>query len=161
MRKHGPALWVSLASEGLIWVFIFSDRFYWNTSFRLLLHFFPLILVLPHHLHHPPQVVVLSIKQQLAMLGRKSLDLKASPIFVGTRGEGNSVTLCVPVCIYEWLSLRTMLLHWRTDFDMGGGGDGGGEGSLFPTVGAWYREWQEVLLATGWCDACLSEGRLL
>lgn len=100
-----------------------------------------------------------SVKQP-AVLHRKTSDLKASPIFAGARG--NSVALCGPVCIYEWLSLgvkpqnnAATLKDW---FSYGrgvgdGDDDGGGEGSLFPTVGAWYREWREVLLATGWRDA--------
>ncbi len=99
---------------------------------------------------------------QLAVLDRKASGLKASPIFVGTRG--NSVALCGPVCIYEWLSLgakpqnnAATLKDWfsygRGDGDGDDGGGSGGEGSLFPTAGAWYREWREVLLATGWCDA--------
>lgn len=101
------------------------------------------------------------------LLDRKASELKASPIFVGARG-GNSVALCGPVCIYEWLSLgakpqnnAATLKGWFSygrghgDGDDGGGsgGGGGGAGSLFPTVGAWYREWREVLLAAGWCDA--------
>lgn len=69
-----------------------------------------------------------------------------------------------PVCIYEWLSLgakprnnaatlKDSFSYGRGDGDDGGSGGSGGEGRLFSTVGAWYREWREVLLATGCSDA--------
>lgn len=69
------------------------------------------------------------------------------------------MALCGPVYIYEWLSLgakpQNNAATLKNLFSYGRGDDGGGtgEGSLFPTVGAWYREWREVLLAAGWYDA--------
>lgn len=97
---------------------------------------------------------ICSSDDQLFALDRKASALKASPVFVGTRG--NSVALCGPVCIYEWLSLaanNAATLKDRFCYGRGDGGGGVGVGGLFPTVGAWYREWREVLLATGWRDA--------
>lgn len=139
-------------------------------------HFLPSVTLTSKTKQNKKTVAVLSISiypkswnmlssVQRTPVDRRASELKASPIFAGTRGE-QCGPLWPPVCIYEWLSLgakpqnnAATLKGWfsygRGDGDDGGssGGDGGGEGGLFHTVGAWYREWREVLLAAGWCDA--------
>lgn len=101
---------------------------------------------------------------QVIMLDRKALELKVSPVFVRVRW--NRVALCGPMCIYEWLSLGAKLGNnaatLKDSFWDGRGvggvvGDdgcdgGGGQSTLFPTVGAWYRGWREVLVVR--CFAC-------
>lgn len=120
-----------------------SDRVHWNKSFRLHLHSFPSYWSIPYHLHHPQNWLSSppcnNWPQSLAM------------------GQCHPLCLCVYLWMAEPQNNAATLQDW---FWYGRGGDGGGgEGSSFPTAGAWYRVWQKVSLATGWCDACVAEGK--